>query len=93
MLIQYWINVSYLPGVDYILAVARHLDYIPINTKHLYIIWTMLDQDVEDFVVVGVQMLCKCFVFAGTLLNAGEDYDNGVDLRAYEQGSIPACCR
>ena len=37
---------------------------VPANTKHLYNICTMLDQRRRRWANV-VQMLCKCFVFAG----------------------------
>ena len=40
----------------------------PVNTKHLYNIWTKLDQRWKrwaDF----VQMLHKCFVFAGLAIH------------------------
>ena len=37
---------------------------IPINTKHLYNICTMLDQRRRRWADV-VQLLCKCFVFTG----------------------------
>ena len=40
------------------------LSPIPVNTKHLYSICTMLDQRRRRWAGV-VQMLYKCFVFAG----------------------------
>ena len=43
-----------------------------VNTKHLYNIWTMLDQRGRRLAVV-VQMLYKCFVFAGFMSTAFSD--------------------
>ena len=40
------------------------LEVVYISTKHLYNIFTMLDQRRRRLADV-VQMLCKCFVFAG----------------------------
>ena len=37
---------------------------VPVNAKHLYSIYTMLDQRRRRWADV-VQILCKCFVFAG----------------------------
>ena len=41
--------------------------YIPVNTNHLYNICTMLDQRRRCWADI-VQMLYKCFVFAGNVL-------------------------
>ena len=48
---------------------VRRADFTnkPVNTKHLYNICTMLDQRRRRWVDV-VQMLHKCFVFAGNHL-------------------------
>ena len=40
------------------------INYYPVNTKHLYSIYTMLDQRRRRW-VNAVQMLYKCFAFAG----------------------------
>ena len=58
---EYIIYRSHLP---------RHLcpsssSYSPANTKHVYNIYTMLDQRRRRWLDV-VQMLYKCFVFAGS---------------------------
>ena len=45
----------------------RSNDVLPVNTKHLYNICTMLDQN-RIFWADVVQMLHKCFVFAGLFL-------------------------
>ena len=47
--------------------------YYPVNTKHLYNICTMLDQRLGRLNDV-VQMLCKCFVFAGYEVNSSFNY-------------------
>ena len=47
-------------------VILKETDPDPVNTKHLYTIWTMLDQRRRRWANV-VQMLCKCFVFAGDL--------------------------
>ena len=47
---------------DYCVA-HKQITYFPSNTKHLYNIYTMLDQRQRRWADV-VQMLYKCFVFA-----------------------------
>ena len=44
-----------------------------LSTKHLYNIWTMLSQRRRRWACV-VQMLYKCFVFAGNSSWSGDDY-------------------
>ena len=46
------------------LNIVSRADCQPVNTKHLRNICTMLDQRQRRWAGV-VQMLCKCFVFAG----------------------------
>ena len=43
---------------------VEHIIVYPANTKHLYNIWTMLDQCRKRWADV-IQMLYKCFVFVG----------------------------
>ena len=52
--------------------------YIPANKKHLCNICTMLDQRRRRW-ADGVQMLYKCFVFAGTILNK-QNVDGCMDI-------------
>ena len=56
-------------------AQSRHNAY-PANTKHLYNICTMLDQRRRRWADV-VQMLYKCFVFAGYISVADPGYEKG----------------
>ena len=53
--------------------------YYPVNTKHLYNICTMLDQRLGRLNDV-VQMLCKCFVFAGYEVNSSFNYGPHANL-------------
>ena len=54
-----------------------NMQYIPGNTKHLYNICTMLDQRRRRWTDV-VQMLYKCFVFAGMDVYDGPQYIRSV---------------
>ena len=51
----------------------------PVNAKHLYSICTMLDQRRRRWAGV-VQMLYKCFVFAGNVLSASSGITNTLTL-------------
>ena len=58
-----WLS-SLFHRVDHVGDFVFQCDLHPVNTKHLYNIYTMLDRRRRRWADV-VQMLYKCFVFAG----------------------------
>ena len=70
MVAQHYISIGPMYCVTWVVAFLAtegekcHPYSNPANTKHLYNICTMLDQRRRRWAVV-VQMLYKCFVFAG----------------------------